>query len=277
MRMTFRTLNRIITQFLALAIIAGATSTGYAETNLLEVGYRQMYNLQFDKAHRTFLEWGRIHPEDPMAPVSEAATYLFTEFDRLHILELQFLVDGERAKTGRRLPPDPVVKENFETALNHAAELASRAPQGPDAGLATVLSHGLLAEYLGLIEKRNVAALKEIKIARVLAQQVLAVHPDNYDAWIAVGVENYMLSVKSAPVRWALRMGGAQTDRTLGIAELQLTADKGRYLAPFARLLLAVAALRDRNTSRAHELLVALAREFPNNPLYKLEVAGLSN
>jgi hypothetical protein len=24
-------------------------------------------------------------------------------------------------------------------------------------------------------------------------------------------------------------------------------------------------------------LLVALAREFPNNPLYKLEVAGLSN
>jgi hypothetical protein len=71
-------------------------------------------------------------------------------------------------------------------------------------------------------------------------------------------------------------MGGGQTDRTLGIAELQLTAEKGRYLAPFARVLLALAAFRDHNTDRAHNLLAALAHDFPHNPLYTQELANLS-
>jgi hypothetical protein len=71
-------------------------------------------------------------------------------------------------------------------------------------------------------------------------------------------------------------MSGWQTDRTVGIAELQLIANKGHYLAPFARLLLAVAALRDHNIDRAHDLLGALALDFPNNPLYRQELASLS-
>jgi hypothetical protein len=48
-------------------------------------------------------------------------------------------------------------------------------------------------------------------------------------------------------------MTGAQTDKSEGLQRLRLTADKGRYLAPFARLLLAVAALRDKDsTDRAN-------------------------
>lgn len=269
-------ISRISAQVSVLAIVIGVTSAARAKTTLLDVGYRQMYNLQFHQAHRTFSEWQRLHPEDPIGAVSDAATYLFTEFDRLQILRLQFLVHGEHGNTGSKLAPDPLLKEKFEADLNHAAELATLEPQGPNAAFATVLSHGLRFEYLGLIEKRYAAALKEIKTARMLAQQLLVNHPDNYDAWIAVGVENYMLSIKSAPVRWALRMSGAQTDRNLGIAELQLTADKGHYLAPFARLLLAVAALRDHNIDRAHDLLEALARDFPNNPLYRQELASLT-
>jgi hypothetical protein len=70
-----------------------------------------------------------------------------------------------------------------------------------------------------------------MKAARMLAEQLLAVHPEYYDAWIAVGVENYMLSVKPAPLRWLLRLNGGQADRTLGIDKLRLTAERGHYLA----------------------------------------------
>jgi hypothetical protein len=261
-----------LVQASTLAAAAGLLSAARAETTLLDAGYRQMYDLQFDEAHRTFSEWQRLHPDDPMASVSDAAAYLFTEFDRMHILELQFLVQGDE---GLKVTPDPVLKQKFEIALNHATELAAQAPQNPNSAFAALLSHGLRSEYLGLIEKRYGPALKEIKTARILAQSLLADHPDNYDAWIAVGVENYFLSIKSAPVRWALRMGGGQTDRALGIAELQLTADKGRYLAPFARLLLALAAFRDHHTDRAHDLLEALAHEFPRNSLDTQELANL--
>ena len=75
-----------------------------------------------------------------------------------------------------------------------------------------------------------------------LAERLLAVDPTYYDAYLAVGVENYLLSLKPAPMRWVLGWTGAQTDRETGLARLRITADKGHYLLPYARLLLAVAA-----------------------------------
>jgi len=99
--------------------------------------------------------------------------------------------------------------------------------------------------------------------------------PSYYDAYLAIGVENYLLGTTVAPVRWFLRMGGAETNKDQGIANLKLTADKGHYLAPYARLLLAVAALRDKDRATARNLLAGLSREFPQNSLYQKELARL--
>ena len=54
-----------------------------------------------------------------------------------------------------------------------------------------------------------------------------------------------------------------------------MTADKGHYLLPYARLLLAVAALRDNDRIRARALLQDLADNFPQNRLYRNELAKL--
>ena len=258
---------------LALALCLAAALR--AEPTLLDAGYLQMYNLQFDQAHRTFAEWQRLHPDDPMGPASDAAAYLFTEFDRLHILQSEFFVHDDHFYTDHKLTPDPVLGQEFETALAKAIELVGLAPQDANARFAAVLCHGLKSDYLALIEKRYALSFKEMKLARGIAEQLLAEHPDYYDAWIAVGVENYMLSIKPAPLRWLLRLGGGETNRTLGIEKLRLTAQKGRYLMPFARLLLAVAALRGYDKNGARDLLEELAREFPNNPLYQQELARI--
>jgi predicted Zn-dependent protease len=54
-----------------------------------------------------------------------------------------------------------------------------------------------------------------------------------------------------------------------------LTAEKGQYLSPYARLLLAVAALRNKDQAQARGLLTALVREFPHNKLYSEELARI--
>ncbi len=232
-----------------------------------------MYNLQFDAAHLTFGEWQRLHPQDPLGPVSDAAAYLFAEFDRLHILQSEFFIHDEHFITDHRLAPDQMVKQRFEAALDNAQMLADRQPQNPDARFAALLCHGLRSDYMALIEKRYAASFKEMKTARSMAEQLLTAHPEYYDAWVAVGVENYMLSTKAAPLRWLLRLGGGETDKSVGLEKLRLAAEKGHYLLPFARLLLAVAALRDHNTDRARDILEELAKEFPRNALYVQELA----
>jgi len=60
-------------------------------------------------------------------------------------------------------------------------------------------------------------------------------------------------------------------------AHCRTTADsgEGHLLAPFARILLAIAYVREKDTSRARELLLGLGREFPDNGLFSKELARL--
>jgi hypothetical protein len=263
-----------------LLLLPPAASPAFSQATQLDEGYRRMYNLEFDAAHITFAEWERTHPEDPLGPVSDAAAYLFAEFDRLHILQSELFVRNESFLKRRDLTPDPAVKRKFEAALLRSRILADkvlgRAPRDDNAQFATVMRLGLHADYLALIEKRYLASLSDVKSGRQIAEQLLARNATYYDAYLAIGVENYMLSLKPAPVRWILRIGGAQTDKDEGIRKLRLTAEKGRYLLPYARLLLAVAALRDHDRGRARILLGYLSQEFPRNPLYAEELSKLN-
>ena len=246
---------------------------------LLQTGYHQMYDLEFDKAHETFAEAQRQRPDDPLSHVSNAGAYLFAEFDRLNILQSEFFVNDDHFKHAKRLSPDPAVRQAFDAELAKSEQLANgilaRSPEDPDALFANILSMGLRADYMALIDKRYMDSLRVIKNSRATAEKLLAIAPDYYDAYLAIGVENYMLSLKAAPVRWLLELGGAQVDRERGIQDLRLTAEKGQYLSPYARLLLAVAALRNKDRAQARDLLGALVREFPHNKLYSEELARL--
>ena len=238
----------------------------------LALGYCDMYDLQFSKAHEFFADWQRLHPQDPLGPVSDAAAYLFSEFDRLHILDADFFANDRNFKNQAQLTPDPDVKQRFESQLENGRRLIndrlSHNPHDTEALFANILVLALHGDYLALIEKRNLAGLKLLKQARVAAENLVSINGSYFDAYLAIGVENYLLSLHVAPVRWLLQWGGAQTDKNTGLKSLRITAEKGHYLQPYARLLLAVAALRDQDSDSARELLQGLARQFPNNRLY---------
>jgi hypothetical protein len=104
---------------------------------------------------------------------------------------------------------------------------------------------------------------------------LLAVCPDCYDALLATGFSKYIIGSMAAPVRWILRLGGLPGDKQSGIADLQLTAQRGHYLAPFARILLAIAYVRDKDKRRALQMLDGLRTEFPGNTLFPREIARL--
>jgi hypothetical protein len=81
----------------------------------------------------------------------------------------------------------------------------------------------------------------------------------------------------SAPIRWVLHLGGVSGDKQAGLKDLHLTAEKGHYLAPFARILLAIAYVREHDKTKARAILASLQQEFPNNPLFAKEIARLDS
>jgi hypothetical protein len=262
----------------ALPALAATLPTP-AVSSAIDSGYRQMYNLDFSGAHRTFLNCESERPRDPFPHVSNAAAYLFSEFNRLHIFEVELFTDDSRFDARGKLKPDPAVRDAFMSELAQAEALIqpllAANPNDRDALLAAVLVNGLRSDYAAMIEKRNLASLGYMKTSRKLAQHLLELDPTCYDAYLAVGIENYLLGATPAPIRWFLHLGGAETDKNAGVERLKLTASHGRYLGPFARLLLAVAALRDHDRTTARTLLSGLSREFPDNQLYGRELARI--
>jgi hypothetical protein len=245
----------------------------------LEHGYLGLYNMDFAGAQKDFVSWETQHPDDPTGPVSQAAGFLFSEFNRLGVLEGQFYDNDESFAARSKLNPDPVVHGYFQTAVDHAQLLAharlAKDAKDRDALFALTMASGLQGDYAALIEKRNLASLHYTKEASAWAQQLLAVCTDCYDAQLATGFSKYIIGSMTAPVRWLLRMGGLPADKQGGIADLQMTAQHGHYLAPFARILLAIAYVRDKDKTRALELLVALRTQFPGNTLFPREIARL--
>jgi hypothetical protein len=268
---------------LVLSLCAPASAAAPPDSGpdtTLDRGFLGLYNLDFTAAQKDFSAWESQHPDDPVGPVSEAAGCLFSEFNRLGVLESQFYENDDAFVARSKLSPDPIVHDHFETALERAQQLA-RARLNKDAkdrdGLfAMTLASGLQADYAALIEKRNLASLHYTKEASVWAQQLLAICNDCSDVLVATGFSKYIIGSLNPPMRWLLRMGGLPGDKQGGLADLQMTAEHGHYLKPFARILLAIAYVRDKNNPRALELLIGLRTQFPGNSLFPKEIARLT-
>ena len=184
--------------FLKACAFALISATAYAtctvESSNLDRAYRSMYNLDFSRAQQQLQEWEQSHPSEPLDPVSQAASYLFAELDRLGSLQSQLFVNDQQFEKRKQLAPDGQTKSLFQNAINRATTLAAKKraddPSSAAATLSETLAYGLEADYAALIEKQDTQALSYIEQGRRWAQRTLTLDSMCYDAYLALGVEN---------------------------------------------------------------------------------------
>jgi hypothetical protein len=262
---------------LACGYVNAADASGSESS--LDRGFHLLYDLDFTGAQQVFASWQQAHADDPLGPACQASGLLFSEFNRLGVLESQFFENDRAFEARNKFTPDPAVHDRLNAALDQAESRAkvrlTKNANDRDALFALTLASGLRADYAALIEKRNLASLHFTRDATTWAKQLLTVDPQYYDAHLATGVSQYIIGSMAAPVRWLVRLGGLSADKAAGMKELQITAQHGRFLAPFARILLAIAYVREKDKSHARPLLVSLQQDFPQNPLFGRELGRL--
>ena len=189
------------------------------------------------------------------------------------------VADDDRFESRKRPGIDPALKQGFSDRADQAERIADAAlqrdPRDANAYYVKAVTSGMRADWASLIDRHEYGAYKFSELASKFAKQALTLNPTLYDANLAVGIENYMLSLKPAPIRWILGMAGAGTNKAEGVRLLKLTAEQGHYLAPFARLMLAVGELRDGRVQQGKAILIGLSQEFPQNTLYQRQIARL--
>ena len=253
------------------------SDSAFTEIPELKEGFRLLYVQKYPEAREKFSEWTSAHPDDPFGFVAKAASYLFEEFYRQGVMTSDFFLDDKKFLRGIEGKPDPERLKNFDAELAHARKLANARlskSKNDAAGLfALTLAAGMESNSDSILQKKHVEGLKRMKEANEHAKLLLAQRPDADDAWVAPGSANYIIGCLSGGVRMVLWFGGIHGDKKLGMELVGKTAEKGRYLEPFAKVLLALAARREKQDALAQKLLHELTEEFPDSPLFAAEYA----
>jgi len=242
----------------------------------LQQAYAHLYNFDFNGAYEILDRQRQLDPQQPLLPATKAAAYLFSELDRLRILELDFFTDDEKVVDRRKLVPDPNIRNKFFQTVAESDKVANARlgsnPNNPDALLALCMTTGLVTDYAALIEKRRFGSFSLAKKSHVWAKKLLDLHPPVVDAYMTFGTAEYIVGSLPFFFRWFVHMDNVEGSKKKGIDELELVANQGKYYGPFARMLLAVIAMREKRPWDAETLLASLANEYPQNPLIHKEL-----
>ncbi len=260
----------------AAEMTAGSTPAFYPVPELM-AGFNLLYQQKFTEAREAFNDWQSRNPEEPFGEIALAASYLFEELYRQGVLTTDFFLNEKRFLHGIEGKPNPARMSSFREGLTRARTLARQRlkanPKDPEALFALTLAAGMESDADAILEKKQLDGLKRMKEANEYAKKLLAQRPDAADAYVAPGIANYIIGSLNPGYRFALWFGGIHGDKKLGMADVAKTVENGRYLRPFAKIMLALAARREKQNALAQKLLRELSEEFPSNDTFAAEYA----
>jgi len=242
----------------------------------LEKGFQRLYELNFDGARVEFFAYQKSRPDDPLGKAAEAASYLFEQFNAKGVLTSEFFLSDAKFLGGVEGAAAQNQNAAFITANGKAREMAKLRlksnPRDIHGLLAITIADGMESDYDALIIKKQLDGLKMMKQAEGEANTLLAIDSSQQDANVALGMSNYVIGCLPGYKRAFVWFGGIHGDRTKGMQLMASAADRGHYLQPFAKVMLALAYEREHQMDKAHDLLAQLAVEFPSNPVFAREL-----
>lgn len=259
---------------------ARSSQISAGDSHILEAGFQQLYELNFDGARAEFLSYQHIYPNDPVGKAAEAASYLYEEFNAKGILTSKFFLNDDKLLNGAdgtaaENRNEPFLRADRETR-RMAETILKSDRRNVRALLALTLADGMESDYDALIVKKQMDSLGLMRRAEREANALLAVDPTQDDAYVALGASDYVIGCLPAYKRAFLWFGGIHGNRARGMREMQRAAEHGHYLRPFAKILLALACEREHQPQRARKLLSQLSSEFPQNKRFAIELALLN-
>ena len=268
---------------LAVMPAAAATPLFPPETVArIRQGLDQVYNLDHDAAIKNYQAMIRDSPEDPAGYVYLAKVYWLQELMTKQELSIdRFAASDFFAETPRYQPQvDPEAERRFFEMNEQAIEKARlRLDQNPN---------DLAAQYLLGLAYQNEASFeaslkrswwasfragsKTFRYHRALLRQ----DPSLYDAYLSIGVFDYVTGRLGWSVKWLAYVLGYRGSKERGKEEIRLAAEKGNIASDDARVVLTLIHTRERNFQAAFDELSILLKRFPRNYLVHLDMGGIA-
>lgn len=165
----------------------------------------------------------------------------------------------------------------FTALLDRAKALCEeRLAEDPDDLEATYLlgsTYGLRASFEVTVNHDTRGALSDAKEAWRLEKLVVTADPRYYDAYLTIGVYEYVTGSLPFYLRWIASLAGFRGSKSDGIVKIEAAARSGRTSWRDAKTVLSVIYAREERFEEALKLLRELAIAAPHNHVLRLNAA----
>jgi hypothetical protein len=243
-------------------------------------GNTALYNLDYRKARELFTQMTKTAPGNPAGYVYLANNLWLETLNRSRRLSTSLYSSNSfYAQTAESDVTDRVRDREFDgyvkQALAICATLLQKNPNDTEALYYRASALGLSAGYKATVGRSFTGAISDANKSIQLQREVLKLDPAYYDAYLSVGLYEYVID--SLPFGWRVlaRLAGLRGSKERGIQELETVVQQGKYASDDARVVLIGIYGREKKPDRALQLLDALADKYPQNYLIGVERARM--
>ena len=259
---------------------ARGVATSEDLTTLRTEGNTALYNLDYKKAREMFLRMTQAAPENPAGYVYLANNLWLETLNRSRRLSTSLYSSSSfYVQTVESDVTDRTKDREFAAYINRALaiceELLKKNPNDTEALYYRASALGLNAGYKATVGRSFRGAIFDANKSIQLQREVLKLDPTYYDAYLSVGLYEYVIDSLPLPWRVLARLAGLRGSKERGIQELETVVKQGKYASDDARVVLIGIYGREKRPDLALGMLDALAAKYPQNYLIGIERARM--
>jgi tetratricopeptide (TPR) repeat protein len=262
---------------LAYSLVAPAFAQDLRTAQFLkemEPGFARLYNLDYDEAEKSFTALRARFPDHPGPPLYLAGLIWQREMFQREDLKLErFIAPGYFTEPSARAMP-PAERDRFFRFVEESQAISSRvlslSPRDYDARYFLGACAALRASFAFTIDHNKTQAFRYGKQAYQTHLAIVAEKPDYYDAYVTIGVYEYVVASLPWYLKWMARIAGYHGSRERAFKYLELAAHHSMFVGDDARLLLMIFDVRDKRSEEALSFATILHSRFPRNFLLEL-------
>src|SRR5262245_48255618 len=249
-------------------------------------GSEAMFNIDYTTAVAKFEEIRKRLPNHPAGDLYLATALWLRQLNKSRRLQTglyrsgsSFYAGADKAKEETEgdavdAGVDRAFRDRMAQAKTKALALVAKNKNDADALYYIGSYYGVMAGYEASTARKFFSAMRNGSRCVDAHEKALKLKPDYYDAYLSVGLYDYIVGSLPFGYKALATMVGIRGNKNRGITRLQTLVDKNTVASDDARVMLLTVFRNEKRNDEALRLLEQLSSKYPRNYLLKLEIAS---
>ena len=241
-----------------------------------ERGFHALYNMRYEESQEEFNKLIREVPDHPAGYIYLAGSIWLEHLAALRRLQTQLYNRNDSFFAAPVDSLDATVDKNFTLNITRGIELAENRLDKDSTDLTGLyylgIARGAVAAYESTVKRSFFASLKNGARAVDLHRRLLRYYPSFTDAYVSVGMYDYVVGSLPLAVKIMAFLGGVHGSKKNGLAELERVSRDGHFARVEAEIILVLLYDREKRFSDSLKLLQQLSEQYPGNIIFRMEL-----